>query len=290
MPHESRLTLLFRTLRYLATPAFLSLVSGPASAQKPTYQTGVEGGAYVPPLQALMAEKTSELRDVVARFSADRWTLQRRWDIPYSATARQRMREFYQGWTAQLRTVDFDKLSQGARIDYVLLRTLLRHQETLLDREEKLWRESSPFLPFGESVIALQEKRRRMEPVNATAAAKDVAAIASAIDRISRRVSGDSAGVKPSKIVAYRSAEIAGALRRTLGEWYSYYAGYDPQFTWWVRAPYMRADSGLTNYQKLLREKIVGVKPGEDEPIVGDPIGRDAIIADLRERLARGFD
>jgi uncharacterized protein (DUF885 family) len=41
----------------------------------------------------------------------------------------------------------------------------------------------------------------------------------------------------------------------------------------------------MTAYYKTLRERIVGFKQGQPDPIIGDPIGRDAIIADLRDEM-----
>jgi len=81
--------------------------------------------------------------------------------------------------------------------------------------------------------------------------------------------------------VALRSARFVDDLRRTLREWHGYYAGYDPVFTWWTAEPYRRVDQALDRYAKVLREKIVGYREGEDEPIVGDPIGTEALRADL---------
>jgi uncharacterized protein (DUF885 family) len=42
---------------------------------------------------------------------------------------------------------------------------------------------------------------------------------------------------------------------------------------------------GLDGYAKFLREKVVGVEPGKDEPIIGDPIGRDGLMAELEHEM-----
>jgi hypothetical protein len=94
---------------------------------------------------------------------------------------------------------------------------------------------------------------------------------------------GDSAKTAPrvSRVVAHRAATEIEALRRTLEGWNRYYSGYDPSFSWWVADPYKRADSALKSYVKVLRERIVGYKEGQDPPIVGDPIGSEGLKADL---------
>ena len=96
---------------------------------------------------------------------------------------------------------------------------------------------------------------------------------------------GDFAPLKVNKVVAHRSAELLNALKADLKSWYDFYSGYDPLFTWWARDPYRRADSLMTAYDRTLRERIVGFRQGQPDPIIGDPIGRDAIIADLRDEM-----
>ena len=56
-------------------------------------------------------------------------------------------------------------------------------------------------------------------------------------------------------------------------------------FTWWVAAPYKKMTGALDGYRAALREKVLGIAAGEDEPIVGTPIGREALVADLAAEL-----
>ena len=66
-------------------------------------------------------------------------------------------------------------------------------------------------------------------------------------------------------------------------------------FTWWADAPYKRAAQALDAYTQLLRERVVGIAPGEDEPIIGDA-DRARAALDRRSRRrddavhARGAD
>ena len=45
--------------------------------------------------------------------------------------------------------------------------------------------------------------------------------------------------------------------------------------------PYKEADLALKDYSAFLLEKLVGIKPGDKEAIVGDPIGREALMSEL---------
>lgn len=250
----------------------------------PTLQPGVNAREYVLPAGDVLATPTSELRDLVDRYVTDRATLLRRWHVEYSPIRRQRQREFLAGWTDQLGRVDFTGLSQAARIDYILLRTRLWYGERLLDREEGQWREVESLLPFGMTIIDLMEARRRMERVEPTAAASALTSLAVAVDSARRRAERLEAGTVPA-IRAFRAAEILRGLQGTLGQWYRYYAGYDPMFTWWAEEPFKRAEAALTAYQTILRQRLAGIRPNEEEPIIGNPIGRAALLEDLRAEL-----
>jgi len=286
----------------------LLVLAAPLSAQNSTLQNGVDGAQYVPALAPLLAPRgtESELRDIVSRFTIDESALGRRWTVEYAPQRRARFQEFYRGWQSRLKELDFDKLSQQGRIDYVLMNHALRQGLTLLDREEKMWVESAPVLPFGSDVFALVDSRRRMEKIDPQQAALTLVNLTKKVEDVSKAViaglqasdssrpqtpgtrpqaNGDFAPLKVNKVVAHRSSEILNSLRSNLKSWYEFYSGYDPLFTWWARDPYRKADSLMTAYHRTLRERIVGFRTGQPDPIIGDPIGRDAIIADLRYEM-----
>jgi uncharacterized protein (DUF885 family) len=246
-------------------------------------QAGID--PVVPPLGPIVAAPASELRDVVERYRVDRGALGRRYGVDYSPVRRERFRAFTQGWRARLAEIDFDRLGVEGRIDHVLLDALLRHELTLLDREAALFAEMRPLLPFAERLMALEEGRRRVDSVDARAVAALFAGLPGEIARAragaESSLVGPRAGGRVSRIVALRAANEIADLKRTLERWYRHYAGYDPLFTWWVAEPYKGADKALGDYEKFLRERIVGYKAGEDEPIVGDPIGAEGMRADL---------
>ena len=284
----------------------LLILTAPVGAQNSTLQNGVDGAQYVPPLAPLLAPRgtESELRDIVSRYTIDESALGRRWTVEYAPQRRARFQEFYRGWQSRLMELDFDKLSQHGRIDYVLMNHTLRQGMALLDREEKMWVESAPVLPFGSDVFALVDSRRRMEKIDPQQAALTLVNLTKKVEDVSKAViaglqsdssrpqatgakpqNGDFAPLKVNKVVAHRSSEILTSLRNNLRSWYEFYSGYDPLFTWWARDPYRKADSLMTAYHRTLRERIVGFRTGQPDPIIGDPIGRDAIIADLRYEM-----
>jgi uncharacterized protein (DUF885 family) len=278
-----------------------------ALAASITAQTGARhpasGAEYVAQIEPLLRLQPSGFREVVDRYAADRAAMMRRFDAAWSPVRREQLRDFYTGWRAALRNADFDALPQPAKVDYVLLDTQLQYELRLLEREQRVLTETTALVPFLEPIFELHEARRRHEPIDARRAATVLKALNEQIDETRKAVEAGlsdkpapttaslagaaprTAPIKTTKIVAFRAAEIAGSARRTLEDWYKYRAGYDPLFSWWTSDPFTKTDKALGEYIKTLREKAVGIKEGEDEPIIGDPIGAVGLREDLDHEL-----
>ena len=258
----------------------------------------------VPNLTVLVAKPTSELESVVDRFNTDLTSISRRYDASDSPAQRARMREFYSTWARRLSEIDFEKLSQEGKVDYVLLSNYLKHQLALVDRREKQRSEMATLIPFADRLLGLQDSRRNLTTIDSRAASSTLAAIAAQVDTLRTSIEapptpGDSAKKlqprtpKISKTVANRAADNVDQIRTVVGSWYKYYDGYDPTFTWWTRSPYKHLDESLKKYAKTLREKVVGFKPsaGSDSssanegPIIGDPISGEGLKEDLRYEM-----
>jgi uncharacterized protein (DUF885 family) len=258
----------------LLTTALAVSMALPLAAQDPA-----PAAAYVPPISDLLGRRTSELRDLVERFNLDGRDLNRRWPVDYSPAQITAFRGFQTAWRTRLGEVDFAKLSQEGKVDYLLLRNRQGHELSLLARDEARFAEMSALVPFATAIMELHERQRRMETVVPENTARTLAGVADQAAAALRRL--DSVSARPSRIVAYRAAAVILSLRETLRRWYDFYAGYDPLFTWWSKAPYEKTSEAMQKYAAALREKVVGTKPGEDDPIIGDPIGRAALIEDL---------
>jgi len=271
--------------------AALCVLASTAAAQRPA-----DPSAAVPALSPLVTRSGSELAEVIERFSIDRTGLTRRYDADDSPDQRRRMREFYTAWQARLKDLDFSKLSAEARVDYVLLASYLRHQIALLDRRDKMRASELPLLPFADRLLALQDARRNLETIDPAGVARILAAVSKQVDSLRTLFEpparGDSAapprprGMAPqvTRTIANRAAGDLDDVRAVVGNWFRYYDGYDPQFSWWVKAPRQMLDSALARYARTLRERVVGMKPGSSEntgPIVGEPIGMEGLQEDL---------
>ncbi|HEU4996456.1 MAG TPA: DUF885 family protein [Gemmatimonadaceae bacterium] len=303
------------------TPRLLALL--PAVLFSATLGAQVPAAATVPPLAPLVARPGSDLAHVVERFSDDLTTLSRRYDADDSPAQRTRMRAFYTDWRTRLREVDFDKLKQEGRADYVLLDNYLIHAIALLDRDNRFRVETTPLLPFADRLLALQDARRNLETINQAALARTLAEVARSVDSLralfepgpranptvavatnggggagpsatpqsaspngARPDSARAAAPKVSRTVANRAAEHIDELRRGMTAWYRYYDGYDPLFSWWTRDPYRKLDTALVRYARTLRERVVGMPPASAQQQNTGPIIGDPIGADgLKEDL-----
>jgi len=226
----------------------------------------------------------SEMRAAIERYSADRAILNRSAPIDFSAAHNARMKQFYTETVSSLDRINFDSMGQDGRIDYLLFRNQLDYELRQLETRAKNVAETAPFLPFAQTIIDLEESRRRMESMDSAKAAATLSRLEKQIDQARKAVEADGAR-NVRKTVANRAATTADGLRNSLRNWFNYYNGYDPLFTWWTDAPYKATDRALQGYVTFLREKIVGLKPGDSSDIVGDPIGREGLLTELKREM-----
>ena len=133
----------------------LAATAADAFAQEATSAAATATTEWESPVMA----SASELRDLVARYSADRSALLRRWNVDYSPARRERMREFYESWQTRLDRVGKAALGVEGSIDYVLLQNDLRYRLRRLDREAETFAEMSALLPFAGPIADFVETR-----------------------------------------------------------------------------------------------------------------------------------
>src|SRR4051794_1343782 len=262
----------------------------------------------------------SEMRSAIERYTIDRGSLTRSYPVAVSRSRRERFKKFYEEWLVSLQSLDFDSMSQDGKIDYILFKNHLEYELRQLDIQARQLTEIEPLVPFADKIIDLEEARRRMEPIDSAKVAASLNDLRKQVDDRRRAIelglrSGDSAnGVK--KTVANRAVQAINGLRGNLRNWYTFYNGYDPMFTWWNEEPYKSLDQSLTNYASFLTERVVGIRsaessstqtpagpnprpgggggqrpggnnarPGDSSDIIGDPIGREALLVELRSEM-----
>lgn len=282
----------------------------------------------------------SEMRSQIERYAVDRGSLGRSYTVGYSTTRRDRFKKFYSDWLASLQKLDFDSMSQDGKIDYVLFKNHLEYELRQLDIQARQISQIEPLLPFAKTIADMEEARRRMEPIDSAKAAALLTSLRKQVDEKRRAVEmslraesrsatssssdGATEPLRVKKTVANRAVNALNSVRGTLRNWYTFYNGYDPVFTWWNEEPYRALDQAITGYASFLQERVVGIRsespqtapatrgggpggggggqgagqggqgfqrpgtaarPGDTSDIVGDPIGREALMSELRSEL-----
>ena len=269
---------------WLVAIALLGTLPGPALAQE-------TGWANDPPdLQSIieLARHESELRLGLVRYRADQAAIERRYPVSYSPVRRARLRGFYDGWQERLRQLDFAALSREGQIDYVLLRQRITFDQAMLRLDETRWDQMASLVPFADPLRTLQETRHDRRRVDPRETAGTMDSVAAATERLTRELSERGGrGTAPvtrtvvTPAVAARAADHVDHLRSVVADFNAFYAGYDPLYTWWVAEAFTRLGGALEAYASAIRTHLVGLRPGEPEPIIGDPVLAEGLRAHL---------
>jgi len=226
------------------------------------------------------SERPSRLRGVIEKYDADAGILNRFYSAPLSTNRVDRFTELNMEWLKILKSFDFASLNHDEQIDYVLFRNFLEHEQKELARNAAQIEEMSQLVPFAKTISNLEDERRKL----VYPSAQTSAALLNDLKKVvvgTQRLVESGAIAKPKRTVANRAAKAIGSLRTTLQRWYGFHSGYDPEFTWWNAEPYKALDTSLQSYQTFVSEKLVGIRPDDNVTIIGDPIGREALMEEL---------
>ena len=255
--------------------------------------TVLAAGAATPVASAPHAPQMPQL---IEQFSADLRSLDRTYAAQLSPVRMARLEKFNRDELAMLNGMNFDALSEEDKIDYLLLDHRLTADLHRLAIQNKQDEEMEPLLPFAGTIDGLLEDQRLMKRPDAE---KDAAALSDMVKRIAATqlqfdpkshegapATNGANGSKPViPVVARRALLATGQLRTELKNWFGQYNGYDPAFSWWVAQPYQDADKALDKYCAFLKEKLIGIAPDDKTTIIGDPVGREALLNELSDDM-----
>jgi hypothetical protein len=239
--------------------------------------------------------QTSEMGDMMAQYDADRESIVRfysaggsedNWWAPQrnsynSPERRQRLLQNIQWYLQQMEILDFGRFNVNGKVDYILLKRNLEDEQYRLKEEQSLYELIVQYVPFSDRIYALEKPRRRGITVNGEQAAKELndinKVIVSSIDNFKKQ---DSLEMKQATM----ASDAVGGIQAALRNYYNFYNGYDPLFTWWVPKTYSTTDSLLTFYGQALRKKgkVNSSQKDDGSGIIGNPIGRDELIRQLK--------
>ena len=181
----------------------------------------------------------------------------------------ERFRGYNRAALASLQQLPFGGLGVSDQVDYILLQREIRQALMELDQAEKVYGQVKFAIPFAEKLMDMQIKRRRGHSADAVAIARALDSVKTDIQ--AARLLVDKQEPALSRLFLKKIIEITESLHEGLKNVYTFYNGYDPAFTWWVKIPYQAADSALTAYVQHLLSRMTG-----DNAAVS-PIGEDKL-------------
>jgi uncharacterized protein (DUF885 family) len=233
-------------------------------------------------------DSPSRLRGAIEKYWEDYGILNRFFSAHTSPNRSARLKQLNADWLTIINKQNFNTLNHDEQIDFLLFKNYLEHEQRELDRRAKQIDEMSALLPFARTISDLEDSRRRLEPINS-------AKIAALLNNLSKTISANQKSIEASlkdekspkvkRTVANRAAQTVASLRGTLQRWNAFYNNYDPMFTWWNAEPYKAVDASLQSYQTFILDKLVGIKPDDKTTIIGDPIGREALLQELEYEM-----
>lgn len=226
-------------------------------------------------------EPPSRIRGMIEKYSQDVGAFNRLYTAQTSANRSELFRRLYGDYLASVERLDFSSLNHDEQVDYVLFANELRREARELDREKEQFAEMASIIPFASVISDLEDQRRRLESIDSAKTAALLDALARQITETQKSFESGTAA-KPKRTVANRAVRTIAGLRSTLRNWYNFHNAYDPTFTWWNKKPYEAVEDALQKYSTFVVSRLVGIAPDDKTTIIGDPIGREALIEELR--------
>lgn len=240
--------------------------------------------------------QTSEVNNTMVHYEADKGSIMRFYSTNSTAYTfgikndennyntperRTRLLQLLFDYKKELEGLNFDAMSNNGKVDYILFNRNLKNEEYELQQQQKIYERIKKYFPFEEKIYALENPRRRGIKVNAEVAAKEMDDLRKGITELIRNADkADSL----DKITSEFAVSHAKGLQNILKNYYDFYNGYDPLFSWWVPKTYAELDAVLEEYGALLKSKRKETSTQKDDGsgIVGNPIGREEIIRQLQ--------
>ena len=206
--------------------------------------------------------------------------------VPVSPARIARLKRYDMNWQAALGRLETSRLTPEAKTDLARLVGTIADNLAQLDADARTMAQVVTVVPFAPTIVKLVEARIRVDDMNAQRAAAEITAVTKEIARLTAappRVNAEQARL---------GATAVDQLRTITAEWFNFYNGYDPLFTWWMAGTYAKADEALKDYAALLRDKVaaenlaVAASPASSEPVAAAAQPPFSDVPDLNEILA----
>jgi hypothetical protein len=231
--------------------------------------------------QVDLFSQSSEVHDLMENYRADWGSLSRFYFIDGAPERNERMQKFLQEYQEALHQLNFEGLSQNGKVDYLLFDNLLKRDLNQWTKEAEDYQEIAIYFEHLEGIYALEVQRRR-------GYAMDGEKVAQQLHDIVAKNQVYWQDLSKFPLLNHTQLRLAKRViqgyQKALESVFDFYNGYDPLFTWWVPKPYQELLDLLVD----LSDKIEGkanqdlIPKDDGSGIIGNPIGRDAIIEELQ--------
>lgn len=229
---------------------------------------------------------TEPIVDRVIRVGQDEEEIKAFYNVPGSTARHGRLIDFYTQELKALPADNFHSYAHEDKADYLLLKGYLNRSRRNIQLEKEHSDEVESIVgSITAPVLSWCEKRQRVDPINPQDMAQSLHATALQTTKLQQEISRDNHSPSYSKVTAYRVIKTITTLQSLLAETVTFYKGYDPIFDWWVSSPHSEVDKTLSELTATIRQRVLGIEPGNDDVILGDPIGRDGLQTELEAEL-----
>lgn len=221
------------------------------------------------------------LKDFYSPRTANRFSYQSILNSPFQ---RKRLEEVNQAYLKEIEALPFDQLHVNGQVDYILLKNQLEKSLEQLAEEENKYKAITSYIPFSDSIYALETRRLRGTTIDGEQVAAQLNKVAK---EIKQQVEAINDGPKIDMKQASFAEESILALQARLKNVYDFYNEYDPLFSWWVPVTYRTVDSLLGKYAERIIEKgeIRTTQKADESGIKGNPIGENELNRQLRREF-----
>ncbi|KAL5430259.1 hypothetical protein PMIN07_010185 [Paraphaeosphaeria minitans] len=226
-------------------------------------------------------EMNERIADRIVRVQWDLSNLKDFWKVHSSPHRSERLEEYLKTELKLLESMPFQAYDQNERVDYLLLKNFLRNQLSEVHRDAKLDSKALAFLGgiFPLRMANMIEARQRVDELDHKKAAESLVYCTSRVIMVRELIGNKREAAEP--IVAFRATKNLEEFKGHWQEWYAFYDGYDPLFSYWISEPYPKLQKALQDLIDTIKNVCLGLGSEDGDTIVGEPIGRSGIIKAL---------
>lgn len=240
--------------------------------------------------------QASEMTDIMVQYSADRSTVMRFYSTGgaqeegrmsqsggtyHSPERRLRLLQLTDEYSVRLKNLPFEKMNVNGKVDFILFQRNLENEKYLLLEQQRIYEQVAPYLSFSDRIYRLYIPRRRGLSVNGEEVARELNDINKQVKKALESLKGrDSLESEQAGL----ASDATRAMQSLLKDYFNFYNGYDPLFTWWVPKTYSETDSLLQLFAAAIRKKgkLRGSQKDDGSGIIGNPIGNAELIRQLK--------